>query len=182
MDEPHARTHDDARILGPQKANAGAARAAARPCVWSGRFGSRAILGSCAGVIAALVFGSAGCASSRPAEEITYDGAELFARYCASCHGASGAGNGPMARYFADALPDLRTLAARNGGPFPRERIAAIIEGSSSRSIHGDSGMPVWGYHFSREEGTTAAGTRRVRTRIDALVVHIESLQQPVGP
>jgi len=82
-----------------------------------------------------------------------------------------------MAEYLANALPDLRQITARNGGTFPRERIAAAIDGTSLRSFHGSTEMPVWGYHFTREEGLTSAGQRRVATRIDALVEHIESLQ-----
>jgi len=35
-------------------------------------------------------------------------GGELYARDCATCHGASGAGDGPAARAFAPPPPDLR--------------------------------------------------------------------------
>jgi mono/diheme cytochrome c family protein len=129
-------------------------------------------------LITALVYGVAGCSSPQRAEEASFDGATLFARHCASCHGAAGAGNGPMAPYLASPLPDLRQIAARNGGTFPRERIAAAIDGTSMRSFHGSTEMPVWGYHFTREEGTTTAGQQRVETRIGALVDYIQSLQQ----
>ena len=130
--------------------------------------------------VPAALLAVAGCAS--PAEQTAYDGATLFARHCAACHGRDGAGDGPMAPHLATALPDLRQISARNGGTFPREQIAAVIDGRSLRSFHGSTEMPVWGYHFTREEGATAAGERRVESRIDALVSHVESLQESAAP
>lgn len=106
-----------------------------------------------------------------------YDGQNLFLGYCASCHGPVGAGDGPMAPHIAGSTGDLRTLAARNGGVFPREQIVEMIDGRSFRSIHGAADMPVWGWQFRREEGMTDEGLRNVQARIDALVAHIETLQ-----
>lgn len=119
--------------------------------------------------------GLVACQSAQPAP---YDGQNLFLGYCASCHGPTGAGDGPMADHLASTLPDLRTLAARNGGTFPREQIVEMIDGRSFRSIHGSADMPVWGFQFRREEGMTQEGLRNVDARIAALVDHIESLQQ----
>lgn len=42
---------------------------------------------------------------------------------CASCHGASGRGDGPLVRYLVTPPTDLSRLAQRNGGVFPRERL-----------------------------------------------------------
>jgi mono/diheme cytochrome c family protein len=49
-------------------------------------------------------------------------GAEDFATYCASCHGASGTGNAAL------GAPDLTGLAAREGG-FPRIAVMSKIWG-----------------------------------------------------
>jgi mono/diheme cytochrome c family protein len=56
-------------------------------------------------------------------------GAKDFATYCASCHGAGGKGDGPMAGELASRPADLTGLAARNGGTFPRLRVMAKIWG-----------------------------------------------------
>ncbi len=118
-----------------------------------------------------------GCQSTEPAPP--YDGQNLYLGYCASCHGPIGAGDGPMASHLASKLPDLRTLAARHDGTFPRDDLMSMIDGRNFRSVHGAADMPVWGFQFRREEGLTDAGLRNVQARIDALVDHIESLQQP---
>jgi hypothetical protein len=83
-----------------------------------------------------------------------------------------------MATHLASTLPDLRTLAARNDGTFPRQQLVEMIDGRSFRTVHGSSDMPVWGFQFRREEGMSAEGIRNVNARIEALVDHIESLQQ----
>jgi mono/diheme cytochrome c family protein len=126
--------------------------------------------------IAGLAIG--GLAACQSAQPVPYDGQNLFLGYCASCHGPTGVGDGPMAAHLASTLPDLRTLAARNGGNFPREQIVEMIDGRSFRSVHGSTDMPVWGFQFRREEGMTQEGLRNVEARIAALVDHIASLQQ----
>jgi mono/diheme cytochrome c family protein len=40
-----------------------------------------------------------------------YTGTQLFKRFCASCHGADGAGNGPVAPSIKVMIPDLAELA-----------------------------------------------------------------------
>jgi len=44
------------------------------------------------------------------------EGADLFHAYCATCHGAAGKGDGPMASVLETPLSDLTTIAKRNGG------------------------------------------------------------------
>lgn len=46
-------------------------------------------------------------------------GRQEFMTYCASCHGESGMGNGPVAEYLSVVPPNLREMAARNDGEFP---------------------------------------------------------------
>src|SRR4026209_2699233 len=72
-------------------------------------------------------------------------GRDSFDRYCASCHGADGRGGGPVASQLQNRPTDLTTLARRNGGTFPRERVAAFVEGTERLSLtHGSGDMPVW--------------------------------------
>lgn len=109
-------------------------------------------------------------------------GAEDFETYCASCHGETGIGDGPVAEYLALVPADLTKLARKNGGPFPRERIAAVIDGREFVKVHGSRDMPVWGDWFNVE--ADAPGLRAqerelvIKARIDALVSYIETIQE----
>ena len=46
-------------------------------------------------------------------------GKETFLRYCASCHGENGTGNGPAADALKPPPSDLTTLSKRHEGKFP---------------------------------------------------------------
>jgi mono/diheme cytochrome c family protein len=100
-------------------------------------------------------------------------GAQLFRTYCASCHGENGRGAGPISAQLRNAVPNLTTFSARNGGMFPAERVRQMIEGRGP-AAHGDRSMPVWGDVFRRQEvaGDTAA------MRIESIVTFLESIQQ----
>lgn len=102
-------------------------------------------------------------------------GSDLYKFYCASCHGAGGRGDGPVAQTLKSDPPDLSRLALRNGGVFPRARVVAIIEGRSDPplSVHGTREMPVWGPIFRGLDANDAAN----RTRIGNLVDYLQSLQ-----
>ena len=54
-------------------------------------------------------------------------GNDVFAFYCASCHGRSGGGDGPVARSLKAPPPDLRLLARHNRGEFPRPRVETFV-------------------------------------------------------
>src|SRR3954447_7798993 len=51
-------------------------------------------------------------------------GDALFATHCAACHGVDGEGGGPVASVMNVSMPNLRTLAKRNGGVFPAEPVS----------------------------------------------------------
>jgi mono/diheme cytochrome c family protein len=116
-----------------------------------------------------LLLGAAGARAAEPT------GAELFAKHCATCHGAEGEGGGPAASAMKVAPPNLRTLAKRSGGPFPHDAIAAYIDGREQVASHGDRLMPVWGDFLQRAEDKGSEAP--VRARIEALVAFIELLQ-----
>jgi hypothetical protein len=103
------------------------------------------------------------------------DGATLFRQHCASCHGSSAKGNGPMASALRKAPPDLTQFAKRNGGLFPSERVKRIIDGRDVAS-HGDPSMPVWGDAFRR--ASPEASDDSVGARISALVRYLQSIQE----
>ena len=58
-----------------------------------------------------------------------YAGNELYAANCSSCHGNYGEGDGPVSAALNIPMQDLRYLAERNCGVFPRGLVAKIIDG-----------------------------------------------------
>ena len=106
-----------------------------------------------------------------------YVGAELYAQNCASCHGVYGEGDGPMAPALSVVMLDLRYISDRNEGVFPRETIRQIIDGRESQSAHGERDMPIWGAAFARLEGGSADADERGRSKIEALLDFLESVQ-----
>ncbi len=63
-----------------------------------------------------------------PTRSAAAKGAVVYVRYCVSCHGKDARGDGPLAADLRVPVPDMTTLAARNGGRFPEERVRRIIE------------------------------------------------------
>ena len=78
-------------------------------------------------------------------------GTELYGRYCASCHGEAGRGDGPVAVALTTAPADLTRIAARHGGRFPEAQVMATIDGRRLVAVHGTREMPVWGAVFESE-------------------------------
>ncbi|MET0660847.1 MAG: cytochrome c, partial [Steroidobacteraceae bacterium] len=76
-------------------------------------------------------------------------GEELYQRFCASCHGTTGRGDGPVSHYFTVEVPDLTLIARRASGTYPYERVVRIIDGRHTLAAHGSRAMPVWGVEFS---------------------------------
>jgi len=129
-------------------------------------------------VIVALL--SAGAASAEnPLEPfIDYNGDQLFQRFCASCHGSKGYGDGPVAESFKSLIPDLTRLSQRSGGRFPASRVLEIIDGRAVLPAHGSRAMPVWGYEFEAQVPPDQPGRATAQTLIYRLVEHLRSMQQ----
>ena len=105
-----------------------------------------------------------------------YSGEELFGRFCASCHGESGRGDGPVAPSLRAAVADLTTISERYG-EFPAARIRETIDGRGLViTAHGTRVMPVWGYELFVEEGGDIVAQTAVRDAIARLVDHIREL------
>src|SRR5690349_17437951 len=85
-------------------------------------------------------------------------GQREFAQRCAMCHGITGRGDGWLAESLIHPPPMLTQLKKKNGGTFPRERVAGIIDGRISIKTHGPSEMPAWGTIYKTElSGSTGA-------------------------
>jgi mono/diheme cytochrome c family protein len=101
-------------------------------------------------------------------------GKEMYKAYCASCHGLDGKGNGPAAAAMKSPLPDLTLLSKENGGKFPSDHVAAVIQGDANSPSHGSAEMPVWGPVFLKVSQHHLA---QVQQRVRNLTAYIESLQ-----
>ena len=78
-------------------------------------------------------------------------GKEMYFKYCASCHGNQGKGDGPVSRDLKVKVPDLTSLKRNNKGKYPVERVMSSIDGSRVVRAHGTRNMPVWGEVFRQE-------------------------------
>ena len=91
------------------------------------------------------------------------EGKDLYRAYCAQCHGETGKGDGVRAPTLKTTVPDLTTIAVRNGGKFNRTGVQRFIEDDRPGRIlkKGPTGnpvlinengvadeMPVWGIVF----------------------------------
>ena len=104
-------------------------------------------------------------------------GKSEFESSCASCHGASGKGDGVMTSQLTKPPSDLTTLTKRNGGVFPVQRISEMIDGRTSVVIgsHGAREMPVWGHVYRSED--TQPRDLHARNRISSLVDYLSRIQ-----
>lgn len=102
-------------------------------------------------------------------------GGEVFRTYCATCHGPSGRGDGPLAGAMRRKPADLTEIAKRNGGEYPSEMVYRTIDGKTPVGGHGGPDMPVWGDAFARSRDGGDEAT--VKRRIDSLVEFIRTLQ-----
>lgn len=110
------------------------------------------------------------------------EGRRHYLRLCAECHGrdargsrASSAGAGAEA---TTRPPDLTRIAARHGGRFDHDAVAAWIEGRSLPPSHARGGMPVWGERLSIVFERYAAGDELIGATLDPIIAYLESIQR----
>jgi mono/diheme cytochrome c family protein len=114
------------------------------------------------------------CGQAGPSRYVTEVGGKaLFEAHCATCHGTDGRGAGPVAAALKSKIPDLRMLARRSKGKFPREAVEQTILGEGGKAAHGSREMPVWGPAFSAVNWDRDMSKVRVKNVTD----YIESLQ-----
>ena len=107
-------------------------------------------------------------------------GEALYGFYCATCHGNSATGNGPMSPSLVVAPVNLTTLAARNDGVFPTTRVIMRIDGRDPLVSHG-SMMPIYGDFFEGTDVATKAETGQpimTSQPVVDLLAYLEGLQE----
>jgi mono/diheme cytochrome c family protein len=125
------------------------------------------------GVLIAIASVSTGGAAQSKGQ-LGFSGSGLFINYCATCHGESATGNGPLAAMLRKRPANLTLLARSNGGVFSPEMVARIIDGRKPLAGHGGGDMPAWGDAFAR----SAEGAENIPDKIAALVIYLETIQQ----
>jgi len=102
-------------------------------------------------------------------------GKEMYAAYCAACHGKAGKGDGPVAAALKTPPADLTILARQHAGKFPSIQVYRAITGEAGISAHGSKVMPVWGpvLMFMSHQHES-----EVHLRVANLTDYIKSLQQ----
>jgi mono/diheme cytochrome c family protein len=103
---------------------------------------------------------------------------------CMICHGSKGKGDGPYMSYLDKPPSDIATLARRNNGVFPADRVRRIIDGREDLKAHGPREMPIFNVVYRveaadywRDRGCYDPETV-VRNRIDRLVEYLVQLQE----
>lgn len=104
-------------------------------------------------------------------------GRGLYRRYCASCHGESARGDGPIAAFLKVSPKNLTEL--EKDGAFPYEEVIQFIDGRKTARAHGRPDMPVWGEAFVNAE--SGSGDAAARAKIEAIVHFLWSVQEGGG-
>ena len=106
-------------------------------------------------------------------------GQAVFTHYCATCHGASGTGDGPLTEMITSKVPDLTKISMQNDGEFPMLDVIHIIDGRTGLRGHGGP-MPTYGAVFASESFDAEFGSViYTRAKILSLAYFLESIQEP---
>lgn len=93
-------------------------------------------------------------------DEIVAGGKIKYPQYCATCHGATGTGDGQMAALLVVKPANLTQLSKQNKGEFPFWRVYRAIDGRALVRGQGNREMPLWGFVFQVEEGANETSAR----------------------
>ena len=96
---------------------------------------------------------------------------------CATCHGLTATGDGPMARALTTPPANLRRLSERFGNPLPEDQVARYIDGRVDIKAHGPRDMPIWGNRFYEESDGSEPQAKK---QIAELVAYLQSIQTPI--
>ena len=106
-----------------------------------------------------------------------YPGVRTYQVFCASCHGLTGHGDGPVQPLLKAGVPDLTRISERHGGKFPVEDIRRIIDGRTELPAHGARKMPVWGFEFYGNNTDDTIAREQANQTITRLVDYLETIQ-----
>jgi mono/diheme cytochrome c family protein len=126
-------------------------------------------------LLASLWLALAGCGREA---SVAQDGRDTYLRYCASCHGSEGRGDGPLAPALAKPPSDLTQLAKKNAGRYDERAVMSVIDGRRQVIEHGTRDMPVWGAIFEEEGRTEPYPAYQGLLKSRFLVDYLATLQE----
>jgi mono/diheme cytochrome c family protein len=134
------------------------------------------------GIAALIMTGTGGFATAAEKADL---GRSEYMNSCALCHGKDGKGTGAINDLLKQRPADLTTLAKRNNGVFPVDRVYAVIDGRATIAAHGERDMPAWGARYSSDSVKAAEYYMDVpydaemfaRARILSLVDYLNRIQ-----
>jgi mono/diheme cytochrome c family protein len=107
------------------------------------------------------------------------NGKQMYASFCAPCHGLDGRGQGPMAAALKQQPTNLALLSKNNGGKFPDIHIVSVLQFGAANPSHGTAQMPVWGPVFSKLDESNPSQSDELRSlRINNLSEYLRTLQE----
>ena len=95
----------------------------------------------------------------------------LYRRYCASCHGTNGRGDGPAAPALSPRPSDLTRLQTGVSD------LMRDIDGRRTIRAHGTSEMPVWGEVFEQSLIGEPHRRRTALLQVKTLAEYVRDLQ-----
>jgi|SRR5512134_1113087 mono/diheme cytochrome c family protein len=134
--------------------------------------------------IAFVFMTSTALAQAKPQAKVEFGELEYMSS-CAVCHGPKAKGDGEYKFFLTTSPTDLTTLAKRNGGVFPFQRVYEMVDGRQPVPAHGTRQMPIWGERYSDDLADYFYPYRPgpyqteafVRSRILALIDYLNRLQ-----
>jgi mono/diheme cytochrome c family protein len=95
----------------------------------------------------------------------------LYRRYCASCHGLTGHGDGPAADALSPRPTDLTTSA------LDLPELMKVIDGRRTVRAHGSAAMPVWGQEFEESLPDDSRTHRQALRQVQAVAEYVQALR-----
>lgn len=115
--------------------------------------------------------------SALMAADDVHPGEALYHRYCGACHGKDAKGDGVVATVLRPKPSDLTMIAENNGGQFPAEEVAKVIDGRTMPRAHGDPQMPVWGEVFDEEGARSGQPAGEIQKTVRLITDYLKSVQ-----
>jgi mono/diheme cytochrome c family protein len=94
-----------------------------------------------------------------------------YRRYCASCHGIDGRGDGPAAASLVPPPTDL----TRSQLSLPD--LMKVIDGRRTVRAHGTAAMPVWGEVFEQALEDNERHHRQALREVQAIAEYVRTLR-----
>jgi len=95
----------------------------------------------------------------------------LYQRYCASCHGVDGRGDGPAAGALVPPPTDLTRCQ------LSLPELMKVIDGRRTVRAHGTAAMPVWGEVFEATLEGDSRQHREALRQVQAAAEYVQALR-----